>query len=103
MLTSSKSSYNLWNTSIYVTNVGQSTGFVVMSIRSEQSVSNRIDVILMSLIHEAAQSKPSISACKAEKAERLLLHARNPKKSEPIWSLRLHPKPLTLPLSIHDR
>ncbi|KAF3570126.1 hypothetical protein F2Q69_00059510 [Brassica cretica] len=44
-------------------------------------VSNRIEVILMSLIHEAAQSKPSISACKAE---RLLLHARDPKYSEPI-------------------
>ena len=24
------------------------------------------------------------------------------KNSDPIWSLRLHPKPLTLPLTIHD-
>ena len=99
-LTSSKSSCSLRNTSIYVAKVGQSIGFVVISTRSEQSVSNLIKDILLSLIHAAAQSNLSISACKAE---RLMLHARNPKISEPIWSLRLHPKPLTLPLLIHDK
>lgn len=85
--------------SISDANGGQSIRFVIMSNRSKQSVSKHVEVILLSFIHEATQSKPSISACKDE---RLLLHAPNPRNLVPTWSFRLHPRPLILPLLIHE-
>lgn len=69
------------NISIFDTNGGQFIRFVVMSNRSKYSVSKHIKVILMYFMHEATQNKLSISACKAE---RLLLHASNPRDSVPI-------------------
>ena len=68
--TVSKSSCSLWNNSIFDANAGQSIGFAVISNRSNQFVWNRIEVILMSLMHGVAHNKLSIS-------ERLLLHTRN--------------------------
>lgn len=69
-----------------------------MSTRSEQSVSKRIDVIILSLIHENAQSKAYISSCKTES----LLYTCGLKDSGSIWSLRLHPESLILLFLIHD-
>lgn len=66
-LTSSKPSCSLSNTSISVAKVGQYLWLVVMSTRSKQSVSNRIEVIILSLKHEVTQSKHSISSCRDER------------------------------------
>lgn len=95
----SKLSCRLRKASIFEAKAGQSIEFVDISTRYEQSVSNQIEEILMCLIHEAAQISPSILSCKAE---RLLLYTYSPDNSIPMWSLSLHPKPLTLPLPIHE-
>lgn len=95
----SKLSCRLRKASIFEAKAGQSIEFVDISTRYEQSVSNQIEEIFMSLIHEAAQISPFILSCKAE---RLLLYTCSPDNLIPMWSLRLHPKPLTLPLPIHE-
>lgn len=53
----SKLSCRLWKSSIFEANTGESIGFVIISTRSKQSVSKRINEIIMSLMHEAAQSR----------------------------------------------
>lgn len=95
----SKLSCRLLKASIFEAKAGQSIEFVDISTRYEQSVSNQIEEIFMSLIHEAVQISPSILSCKAE---RLLLYTCNSDNSIPMWSLECYPKPLTLPLPIHE-